>query len=249
MIEQHNTIIIIPARMASARLPGKPLADLNGTPMVVEVWKQAVAANVGHVLVAASDNQIAEAIRKVGGDAITTELRLSKDIEQIAAALALRDQDRRYRFVVSLPCDLPIFDALALRRCLAGLTNDSVDIATIAAPFADETAISDPHVVKAIAPLEGEREVAYARDFLRVVDLDAPAPYWRHVSIFAYRRTALEKLVALPVSTREHNRDLEPMRALDNDVKIAVVKVDAAPLRVDTPADLETVRRLLKGLK
>jgi 3-deoxy-manno-octulosonate cytidylyltransferase (CMP-KDO synthetase) len=249
MIEQHNTIVIIPARMASTRLPGKPMADLNGTPMVVEVWRQAVAANIGAVLVAASDNQIAEAIRKAGGDAITTELRLTKDIAQIAAALELRDKDKRYRFVVSLPCDLPLFDALALRRCLAGLTNDSVDIATIAAAFADETAISDPHVVKAVAPLDGEREVAYARDFLRVVDLDAPAPFWRHIAIFAYRRSALEKLVALPISTRENNRDLEQMRALDNDMKIAVVKVDATPLRVDTPADLDTARRLLKVQK
>jgi 3-deoxy-manno-octulosonate cytidylyltransferase (CMP-KDO synthetase) len=246
MIEQHNTIIIVPARMASARLPGKPLADIHGVPMVVEVWKQAVLANIGHVLVAASENQIAEIVRKAGGDAIATEPRLVKDIDQVAAALSLRDAARRYRFIISLPCDLPAIDPLSLRRCLAGLTNESVDIATIASELNDAAAIADSHVVKAVAPLEGEREVAYARDFVRVVDQDTPTPYWQHSAVFAYRRDALERLSTTPISTRERNRNLEPMRALDNDMKIAVVKVDSAPLRVDTPQNLEALRQLLK---
>jgi len=249
MIEQHNTIVIIPARMASTRLPGKPLADIHGVPMIVEVWKRAVAANIGHVLVAAAENQIAEAIRSAGGDAMTTEPRLPSGSDRIAAALALRDGIKKFQYVINLQGDLPTIDPLSIRRCLAGLTNDSVDIATIAAQITEEADVANPNIVKAIAPLEGEREVAYARDFLRVVDSEMQAPFWHHIGVYAYRRASLEKFVSLPVSTREKNRSLEQMRALDNDMKIAVVKVDTVPLGVDTPADLEMARRILKDQK
>jgi 3-deoxy-manno-octulosonate cytidylyltransferase (CMP-KDO synthetase) len=246
MIEQHNTIIIIPARMASTRLPGKPLADINGVPMIVEVWKRAVSANIGHVLVAAAENAIADAIRNAGGDAMVTEPRLPSGSDRIAAALALRDSAKRFDYVVNLQGDLPTIDPLAVQRCLAGLTNDSVDIATIAAKIEDDADIANPNIVKAIAPLDGEREVAYARDFVRVVDADMQAPFWHHIGVYAYRRAALERFVTLPVSTREKERSLEQMRALDNGMKIAVVKVDTVPLGVDTPADLEIARRMLK---
>ena len=246
MIEQHNTIIIIPARMASTRLPGKPLADINGVPMIVEVWKRAVSANIGHVLVAAAESAIADAIRDAGGDAMVTEPRLPSGSDRIAAALALRDSVKRFDYVVNLQGDLPTIDPLAVQRCLAGLTNDTVDIATIAAQIHDDADISNPNIVKAIAPLDGEREVAYARDFVRVVDAEMQAPFWHHIGVYAYRRSALERFVKLPVSTREKERSLEQMRALDNGMKIAVVKVDTVPLGVDTPADLEIARRILK---
>lgn len=246
MIEQHNTIIIIPARMASTRLPGKPLADINGVPMIVEVWKRAVSANIGHVLVAAAENAIADVIRDAGGDAMVTEPRLPSGSDRIAAALALRDSAKRFDYVVNLQGDLPTIDPLAVQRCLAGLTNDSVDIATIAAKIHDDADIANPNIVKAIAPLDGEREVAYARDFVRMIDADMHAPFWHHIGVYAYRRTALERFVKLPVSAREKERSLEQMRALDNGMKIAVVKVDTVPLGVDTPADLEIARRMLK---
>jgi 3-deoxy-manno-octulosonate cytidylyltransferase (CMP-KDO synthetase) len=249
MIEQHNTIVIIPARMASTRLPGKPLADICGLPMIVHVWKRAIAANIGHVLVAAAENQIAEAIRAAGGDAMTTEPRLPSGSDRIAAALALRDPARRFEYVLNLQGDLPTIDPLSVRRCLAGLTNESVEIATIAAQIVDDVDVANPNIVKAIAPLEGDREVAYARDFVRVVDPDMQAPFWHHIGVYAYRRTSLEKFVTLPVSVREKERSLEQMRALDNKMKIAVVKVDAVPLGVDTHADLEIARRMLKDIK
>ncbi len=249
MIEQHNTIVIIPARMASSRLPGKPLADIHGVPMIVEVWKRAVAANIGHVLVAAAENAIAEAVRDAGGDAMMTEPRLASGSDRIAAALKLRDPQQRFDYVVNLQGDLPTIDPLAMRRCLAGLTNADVDIATIAAPITDEADVRNPNIVKAIAPLEGDREVAYARDFVRHVEADMTAPYWHHIGVYAYRRSSLELFVSLPVSAREKDRSLEQMRALDNGMKIAVVKVDTVPLGVDTPADLENARRLLKVSK
>jgi 3-deoxy-manno-octulosonate cytidylyltransferase (CMP-KDO synthetase) len=249
MIEQHNTIIIIPARMASTRLPGKPLADIHGVPMIVEVWKRALSANIGHVLVAAAENQIAEAIRASGGDAMTTEPRLPSGVSRIAAALALRDVPKRFQYVVRLQGDLPTIDPLSIRRCLAGLTNETVDIATIAALITDDADVANPNVVKAIAPLEGDREVAYARDFVRQVEPAMQAPFWHHIGVYAYRREALENFVKLPVSVREKARSLEQMRALDNDMKVAVVKVDGVPLAVGTAADLEIARRLLKDKK
>jgi 3-deoxy-manno-octulosonate cytidylyltransferase (CMP-KDO synthetase) len=249
MIEQHNTIVIIPARMASTRLPGKPLADIHGVPMIVEVWKRAVAANLGHVMVAAAENQIAEAVRNAGGDAITTEPRLPSGSDRIAAALAIRDAQKRFRYVVNLQGDLPTINPLSVRRCLAGLTNETVDIATIAALITEDADVANPNIVKAIAPLEGEREVAYARDFVRNIEPDMQAPFWHHIGVYSYRREALEKFVSLPVSAREKERSLEQMRALDNQMKIAVVRVDEVPLGVDTPHDLEIARRMLKDQK
>lgn len=249
MIEQHNTIIIIPARMSASSLPGKPLADINGVPMIVHVWKRAVAANIGHVLVAAAENQIADAVRLSGGDAMVTPLHLTTSMDRIAAALNMRDPALRFENILSLPADLPLIETLALQRCLAGLTNESVDVATLASPLNDQTLIDDPNIVKVITPLNADREVAYARDFVGKLDDSLEPPFWQHIPIYAYRRAALDKLASLPPSTRENLRGLEQMRVLDHDMRIAVVKVDSQPLAVNTPADLEAARRMIKDLK
>ena len=246
MIENHNTIVVIPARMASTRLPGKPLADICGLPMIVQVWKRAVEAKVGQVLVAAAENEIAEVIRAHGGDAIVTDPNLPSGSDRIAAALRLRDPGAGYDFVLNLQGDLPVIDPLAIQRCLAGLVNEAVDISTIAALIADQADVANPNIVKAIAPLSGEREVAFARDFVRQVGAEHEPPYWHHIGLYAYRRAALERFVALPVSAREAERQLEQMRALDNGMKIAVVRVDTVPLGVDTAAELEIARQLLR---
>jgi 3-deoxy-manno-octulosonate cytidylyltransferase (CMP-KDO synthetase) len=246
MIENHNTIVIIPARMASTRLPGKALADICGLPMIVQVWKRAMEARVGQVLVAAAENEIAEVVRAHGGDAIVTNPNLPSGSDRVAAALAMRDPRGKYDFVLNLQGDLPVIDPLAIQRCLAGLTNDAVDISTIVALIGDPADVANPHIVKAIAPLNGEREVAFARDFVRHIGPEHQPPYWHHIGLYAYRRAALERFVALPVSPREDERRLEQMRALDNDMKIAVVRVDTVPLGVDTAAELEIARQLLR---
>lgn len=247
MIEFQNTLIIIPARMASTRLPGKPMADILGLPMIVHVWKRAMESGVGKVLVAAAESVVAEAIRKQGGDAIVTDANLPSGSDRIAAALKLRDVSRSIEYIVNLQGDLPTIDPLAVQRCLAGLTNQGVDISTIAARIADDADVANPNIVKAIAPLGEDREVAYARDFVRRVGPEHEPPFWHHIGVYAYRREALEKFVSLPVSTREANRRLEQMRALDNDMRIAVVRVESVPLGVDTPADLEAARATLRG--
>jgi 3-deoxy-manno-octulosonate cytidylyltransferase (CMP-KDO synthetase) len=245
MIEHQNTIIVIPARMASTRLPGKPMADIHGLPMIVHVWRRAMESKVGQVLVAASELAIVDAIKAQGGDAIVTTPNLPSGSDRIAEALSLRDPDRRYSFVVNLQGDLPAIDPLSIRRCLAGLVNEAVDISTIAARIESEDDVANPNVVKAIAPL-ADREVAFARDFVRKIGFGMLPPYWHHIGIYAYRRPVLERFVKLPVSEREAERKLEQMRALDNGMRIAVVRIDALPLGVDTPAELEQARQLLK---
>ena len=246
MIENQNTIVVIPARMASTRLPGKPLADIHGLPMIVHVWKRAVEANVGQVLVAAAEVEIADAIRAHGGDAIMTDPALPSGSDRIAEALALRDPKGRFRFIVNLQGDLPTIDSLSIQRCLAGLVNEPADISTIAARIEAEEDVANPNIVKAITPLSDEREVAFARDFVRNVGPGHEAPYWHHIGVYSYRRAILEKFVSLPVSEREAHRKLEQMRALDNGMRIAVVRVDTVPLGVDTPHELETARRMLR---
>ncbi len=246
MIENQNTIVVIPARMASTRLPGKPLADIHGLPMIVHCWKRAVEANVGQVLVAAAEVEVADVIRAHGGDAIMTDPALPSGSDRIAEALSLRDPQGRFSFVVNLQGDLPTIDSLSIQRCLAGLVNDVADISTIAARIGVDEDVANPNIVKAIAPLSSEREVAFARDFVRQVGPEHSAPFWHHIGVYAYRRPVLERFVSLAVSEREADRKLEQMRALDNDMRIVVVRVDTVPLGVDTPHDLEIARRMLR---
>lgn len=246
MIDKQNTIVVIPARMASTRLPGKPLADIHGLPMIVHCWKRAVEADIGQVLVAAAEVEIADAVRARGGDAIVTNPALPSGSDRIAEALALRDPQRRFDYVVNLQGDLPTIDTLSIRRCLAGLLNEAADISTIAALIDDAEDLANPNIVKAISPLGEEREVAFARDFVRDAGPEHQPPFWHHIGLYAYRRPVLERFVALPVSAREAERKLEQMRALDNGMRIVVVRVDTVPLGVDTPEDLETARRMLR---
>ena len=246
MIDNRNTIVVIPARMASTRLPGKPLADIHGLPMIVHCWKRAMAANIGPVLVAAAEVQIADAVRAHGGDAIVTNPALPSGSDRIAEALSLRDPQRRFEYVVNLQGDLPTIDSLSIQRCLAGLVNEAANISTIAARIETEEDVADPNIVKAIAPLSDEREVAFARDFVRSVGPSHKPPFWHHIGVYAYRREVLERFVSLPVSAREAERKLEQMRALDDGMRIVVVRVDTVPLGVDTPHELETARRMLR---
>jgi 3-deoxy-manno-octulosonate cytidylyltransferase (CMP-KDO synthetase) len=246
MIDKQNTIVVIPARMASTRLPGKPLADINGLPMIVHCWKRAMEADIGQVLVAAAEVEIADVVRAHGGDAIVTNPALPSGSDRIAEVLSLRDPQRRFDCVVNLQGDLPTIDALSIRRCLAGLVNEAADLSTIAALIDRAEDVANPNIVKAIAPLSEEREVAFARDFVRNTGPEHQPPFWHHIGVYAYRRPVLERFVSLPVSAREAERKLEQMRALDNGMRIVVVRVDTVPLGVDTPEDLETARRMLR---
>ncbi len=243
MIEFENTAIIISARMAGGPLPGRPMVDVNGKPLIVRAWQSAIASNIGHVLVASGDNNIAEAVRAVGGEALVAPGHLKAETDQVADVLALRDPAQKFKFVMSLPCHLAAIDPLSLRRCLAGLMNKDVDIATLA--FA--TMALRPGATRLYVPLEGEREVAYVRSITRAGESQVAASAFEHISVYAYRRAALETFAKLPVGADEQAGGPEMQRALENGLKLAAVKVDTAPLSVDTPAELEALRRLLKA--
>jgi 3-deoxy-manno-octulosonate cytidylyltransferase (CMP-KDO synthetase) len=160
--------------------------------------------------------------------------------------LRLRDPQGRFSFVVNLQGDLPTIDSLSIQRCLAGLVNEQAEISTIAARIETQSEIDDLNIVKAITPLSDEREVAFARDFVREIGPEHDAPYWHHIGVYAYRRKALEHFVSLPVSPREAKRKLEQLRALDNGMNIVVVRVETVPLGVDTPEGLEVARHTLR---
>lgn len=246
MIEHQNTIVVIPARMASARLPGKPMADIHGIPMVVHTWRRAIEANVGRVLVASAEIEVADVIRHHGGDAIVTTPGLPSGADRAAEALALRDPQGQFRFVVLLSAGIPAIDPLSVQRCLAGLVNDSADISTIAAELQETADIDSPDVVKVLAPLSTNREVAFARGFARILPEGSEPPAWRHIGVYAYKRPVLEHFATLPVSTGEAGQRIEVLRALDNGLRIAVVRVDTAAAEVDTPAKLDHARQMLR---
>lgn len=243
--ETANTLIVIPARMAATRLPGKPLAEIGGEPMIVHVWRRASEAGAGEVLVAAAEEEIADAVRQAGGDAILTDPDLPSGSDRVAQAVGLRDPERRFAFIVNLQGDLPAIEPRSIRACLAPLADPEVDISTLASEIRDEAEASNPNVVKAIADLGPERPVAIAVDFRREIDHPRQGPHWHHIGIYAYRRLALERFVLLPPSARERERRLEQLRALDAGMRIAVARVDSAPFGIDTPADLERARALI----
>lgn len=244
-----NTIVIIPARMASSRLPGKPLADIDGVPMIVQVWRRAIKANVGKVLVACAEDEIVDAVKRAGGDAIRTDANLPSGSDRVAQALAMRDQQRRFRFIVNLQGDLPTIDPTAIRAALGAFLTHDADITTLVAAINTEEELANPNVVKAITRFAGGASTALASDFVRNIPAGLEPPFWHHIGIYAYRRDALASFVGLPVSENEKLRSLEQMRALDNGMKIAVSRVDSVPFGVDTPQDLERARRVIAQME
>lgn len=237
-----NTLIVIPSRMASVRLPGKPLAEIGGEAMIVQVWRRACESGAGTVLVAAAEEEIAAAVHAAGGDAMLTDPDLLSGTDRVAQAVGLRDPERRFGFIVNLQGDLPTLDPAAIATCLAPLADPHIEIATLASEICDPEEALNPNVVKAIADLGPHRPTALARDFRRDIDSAEAGPHWHHIGIYAFRRRALERFVRLAPSVREMSRRLEQLRALDAGMTIAVARVDTAPFGVDTPADLERAR-------
>jgi 3-deoxy-manno-octulosonate cytidylyltransferase (CMP-KDO synthetase) len=231
--------------MASTRLPGKPLADIAGLPMIVQVCARAAEAQVGPVVVAAAEREIAEAVERTGYRAVLTRPDLPSGSDRIEAALASVDPDRRHTIVINLQGDLPTLDPAAIGAVLEPLSDPEVDIATIAAVIREEHERTDPNVVKVAAALTPERRVARALYFSRATIPTGAGEHFHHIGIYAYRRAALERFVALPPGTLEKREKLEQLRALEAGMRIDVALVDTVPLGVDTPADLERARSML----
>ena len=243
-------ITLIPARMASTRLPGKPLAEIAGEPMIVHVWRRAMEANIGDVVVAAGEEEIAAAIRKVGGRAVVTTGAHESGSDRIYEVLQQVENGKQYDIVVNLQGDLPVIAPLSIARCIDPLKQPAVDIATLGTVITDKREIANPNVVKIIAGEEGGRfdasGIVRARDFTRLLPPDYPGTPIHHIGIYAYRRTAIKTFVALPQSARENQMRLEQLRALDAAMRIDAAMVEQVPLGVDTPEDLEKARFLLR---
>jgi len=240
-------IVVIPARMAATRLPGKPLVDIGGQPMVQRVWRQAVAAEVGEVAVAAGDPEIVEVIEAAGGRAVLTDPELPSGSDRILAALAELDPQRRCDVVINLQGDMPFVPPEVLRVCVALLRDQpDCDIATVVAPEASPADRSNPDVVKAVLSLTPDAGAGRALYFTRST-LYGDAPVWRHIGIYGYRRSALERFNAAPPSPLERREKLEQLRALELGLSIWAAIVDKAPISVDTPADLEAARAAARG--
>lgn len=247
-----NTLVVIPSRLASTRLPNKPLADIHGQPMIVHVLHRAIEANLGPVLVAAGDAPIAAAVRAAGGEAILTDPAHPSGSDRIMEAVQTRDPGRDIHYVINVQGDLPTIDPAAIRACLSPFSDPTVDITTLAVRIAVDEERTNPNVVKAVVafpPTAASGSIARALYFSRQTVPFGPGDHYHHIGLYGYRRAALERFVGLPVGVLEAREKLEQLRALEAGMRIDVVLVDDIPLGVDTPADLERARDLLSGRK
>jgi len=239
-----NVLIVIPARMASTRLPGKPLIDIAGEPMIVHVLRRAEAAGAGDVVVATDSEAIAACIEKAGGRAVMTRVDHASGSDRIFEALGIVDPDARCGIVVNVQGDLPALAASDIRAAIAPLADPAVDIATLAAEIVRPEERDNPNVVKVIgSPVAAKR--LRALYFTRATAPAGDGPLYHHIGLYAFRRHALERFVGLPPSALEQRERLEQLRALEAGMRIDVAIVDSVPLGVDTPEDLERARKLL----
>lgn len=244
MTTPRNPVVVIPARMASTRLPNKPLADIHGEPMIVHVWRRATEAGIGPVIVACAEQEIADAVTAAGGIAVLTDPDLPSGSDRVHQALQSFDPDGKYDAVVNVQGDLPTIDAADIRAVFDPLVDPNVDIATLAAEIAREEERTNPNVVKAVAAF-GTGRCARALYFTRATAPHGDGPLYHHIGLYTYRRAALDRFVSLPSAELEKREKLEQLRALENGMVIAVALVDGVPLGVDTPEDLERARLVL----
>ena len=241
-----DVLILIPARMAASRLPGKPLAEIAGVPMIVHVLRRAQQAEIGPVVVATDAREIALDVEKAGGRAVLTRVGHASGSDRIFEALGQVDPQGGVKIVVNMQGDLPTLAPAAIAAALTPLADPAVDIATLAAEIAVAKERTDLNVVKVVGtPVAPDRlRVLY---FTRASAPAGEGPLYHHIGLYAYRRSALERFVKLPPSPLERRERLEQLRALEAGMRIDVALVDDVPLGVDTPEDLEKARAMLTG--
>src|SRR3984885_11324272 len=241
-----DVLILIPARLAASRLPGKPLAVIAGEPMIVHVLRRAQAADIGPVVVATDSPDVAAAVDKAGGRAVMTAPDPASGSDRIFEALGQVDSARRAEIIVNVQGDLPTVEPAAIRTALLPLAAAAVDIATLAAEITVPAERVNPHVVKVVGTpvAPGRLRALY---FTRATAPAGEGPLYHHIGLYAFRRAALERFVKLPPSLLERREKLEQLRALEAGMRIDVELVEAVPLGVDTPEDLEKARAMLTG--
>ncbi|WP_332686499.1 3-deoxy-manno-octulosonate cytidylyltransferase [Devosia sp.] len=241
---EPRTLVLIPARMAASRLPGKPLLDIAGLPMIVHVLRRAEAAGIGRVAVATDTPDIAVTVMAHGGQAVMTRADHPSGSDRIFEALGKLDPDGEADIIVNLQGDFPTIQPDNIRSVLAPLDDPAVDIATLAARIHTEEEATNPNVVKAVgSPVSAGR--LRALYFTRATAPWGDGPRYHHIGLYAYRRAALQRFVSLPPSPLEQQEKLEQLRALEAGMRIDIGIVDTVPRGVDTPADLETARLIL----
>lgn len=241
-----GVLVLIPARMASTRLPGKPLADICGLPMIVQVAKRAQEAAIGRVVIAVDDQQVFDTVAAAGFEVVMTRQDHQSGSDRIFEALNKVDPDAKAKIVVNVQGDLPTIEPETVRAALRPLENEAVDIGTLTTEIDNEEDKTAPHIVKVVgSPLSDSR--LRALYFTRTTAPYGKGPLYHHIGLYAYRRAALERFVSLGPSTLEKRESLEQLRALEAGMRIDVEIVDTVPLGVDTPADLEKARRILSA--
>ena len=245
MINQENTAIIIPARLASTRLPNKPLLPINGKPMILHVWEQAVAAEIGKVIVATDSDQIKQVISEAGGNCELTQMNHQSGTDRIYEALENFDQDKNINFIINLQGDLPQINRECLSSVVNLLSDEEAEVSTLVCEMTDHDEINSKSIVKAIADINPNTKIGRAINFTRTPEASINGNYLHHIGLYAYTRSALEKFVHLAPSTREIDQKLEQLRALDNQMRIDIQLIDFLPLGVDTPEDLEKMQKLI----
>jgi 3-deoxy-manno-octulosonate cytidylyltransferase (CMP-KDO synthetase) len=240
-----RTLVLIPARMASTRLPGKPLADIHGQPMIVHVQRRAAAAGIGEAVVATDSEAVQAAVEKSGGRAVMTSSHHQSGSDRIFEALEALDPEHRIGTIVNVQGDLPTIDPADIRASLGPLADPAVDIATLAAVIHEQGELTNPNVVKVAGQMLSSGRMR-GEVFTRA-DAQGPGPHYHHIGLYAYRRAALQRFVALPPSPNELRERLEQLRALDNGMRIDVAIVKSVPLGVDAPDDLAKARQMLGG--
>lgn len=240
-----NPLILIPARMASTRLPGKPLADIHGEPMIVHVWRRAMEADLGPVVVAVSEQEIADAIRQAGGTAVMTRPDHESGSDRIFEALEIIDPDGRHDALINVQGDLPTLSPDLVKIAVQPFRDENTDITTLVCKINEEAEKSNPNVVKAVVGFPANEKIGRALYFSREAVPGGDGPLYHHIGLYAYRREALARFVTLTPGILERRERLEQLRALENGMRIDAALVDTVPLGVDTPADLERARLLL----
>lgn len=239
-----SVLILIPARMASTRLPGKPLADIAGAPMIVHVARRAAESGLGRVVVATDTAAVAEAVIAHGFEAVMTRADHQSGSDRIHEALLALDPSGKMETVINVQGDLPTIEPETIRAALRPLEEAAVDIATLTVEIADEEDRRNPNIVKVVGSPLSERRLK-ALYFTRATAPYGDGPLYHHIGLYAYRRAALERFVALGPSALEKRESLEQLRALEAGMRIDVEIVDSVPLGVDTPADLDKARAIL----
>lgn len=242
MSQGTQPIVVIPARMASSRLPGKPLADIAGKPMIVQVLLRALEADIGPVVVACAENEIATAVRDAGGIAVLTKVDHPSGSDRVFEAVEAFDPAEKYGAVLNLQGDLPGLDPTAVLAAHKALTANDADIATLVAKITDPEELDDESAVKAVVSFEERARIGRAVWFSRLKSPWGDGPYYHHIGIYAYQRNALKRFIGLPPSPLERREKLEQLRALEAGMRIDAACVDTVPLGVDTPQDLEKMR-------